>query len=65
MKLTYTNPAWAKGEELDLVGFGTIKNGEEFEVSDEQAKEFKARTGRTLADAAKGAHFEKAKEGGK
>ena len=65
MKLTYDNPAFAKGEELDLPGFGLIKNGESFEVSDEEAKEYKNRTGRSLADVAKKDKNFESEKGGK
>jgi hypothetical protein len=64
VKLTYNNPAFAKGQEIDLPGFGLIKNGEEFEVSDEEAKDYKSRTGNSLAEVAnKDKNFEKAKGG--
>ena len=64
MKLTYNNPAFAKGEEIDLPGFGLIKNGESFEVSDEEAKAYKERTGVSLAERAnKDKNFDKAKGG--
>lgn len=64
MKLTYNNPAFAKGEEIDLPGFGLIKNGESFEVSDDEAKAYKDRTGNSLAETARrDANFETAKGG--
>jgi hypothetical protein len=63
VKLTYNNPAFEKGLEIDLPGFGLVKNGESFEVSDEEAKTYKARTGRSLADVAKGGNFEQEKGG--
>lgn len=65
MKLTYNNPAFAKGEEVAITGIeGPIKNGEPFEIDDEQAKHFKAVTGKSLADvAAKNDNFEKEKGG--
>lgn len=67
MKLTYNNPAFAKGEEVSIHGLeGLFKNGEPFEVSDEQVKQFKAITGLSLADvAAKNDNFEKEKGGAK
>jgi len=64
VKLTYNNPAFAKGEEIDLPGFGLIKNGSSFEISDEEAKDYKARTGNSLAEVADSdENFDKAKGG--
>lgn len=67
MKLTYNNPAFEKGLEVGITGIdGLVKNGEPFEVSDEQAKHFKAVTGKSLADIAeKNDNFEKEKGGAK
>ena len=62
MKLTYNNPAFAKGEEIDLPGFGLIKNGESFEVSDEEAEQYEARWGRSIEDAVKLTEPEKEKD---
>ena len=50
MKLTYNNPTFKKGEEIAVEGLGVIKNGESLELSDEEVKEYKARTGNSLAD---------------
>ena len=64
MKLTYNNPSFEKGLEIDLPGFGLIKNGVPFEVSDQEAKDYKSRTGNSLADVADGDdNFEKEKGG--
>ena len=65
MKLTYYNPAFAKGEEVAIHGLeGLVKNGESFEVSDEQAKRYKAITGNSLAEVAESSgSFEKEKGG--
>lgn len=67
MKLTYYNPSFEKGLEVGITGLdGLVKNGEPFEVSDEQAKQFKAITGKSLADVAeKNKNFEKEKGGAK
>lgn len=67
MKLTYNNPAFAKGEEVAIDGIeGAVKNGEPFELTDEQVKRYKAVTGNSLADvAAKNDNFEKEKGGAK
>jgi hypothetical protein len=55
VKLTYNNPAYPKGEEIAITGIeGLVKNGESFELTDEQVKEFKARTGNSLADVVDG-----------
>lgn len=55
MKLTYNSPAFLKGEEIGITGIdGLVKNGESFELSDEQVKTFKARTGNSLADVVDG-----------
>ena len=64
MKLTYNNPAFLKGEDVELPGYGLVKNGESFEVTDEQAEAYEARTGRSLVDVAKSdGNFETPKGG--
>ena len=67
MKLSYYNPSFEKGLEVGITGLdGLVKNGEPFEVSDEQAKQFKARTGNSLSDVVdKNSNFEKEKGGAK
>jgi hypothetical protein len=51
VKLTYNNPTFRKGEEVAIDGLiGLFKNGESFELSDEEVKEYKNRTGNSLAD---------------
>lgn len=67
MKLTYNHPGFPKGELVAIHGLeGLVKNGESFEVTDEQAKQFKARTGNSLAEVAeKDGNFEKEKGGAK
>jgi hypothetical protein len=64
VKLTYNNPAFEKGLEIDLPGIGLIKNGEPFEVDEDQEAAYKDRTGNSLAEVAKkDDNFEKAKGG--
>lgn len=53
MKLTFTSEAFAKGEEVDLPGYGLIKNGEPFEVTDEQAERYEQMMGRPIEEALK------------
>lgn len=64
MKLTYNNPSFEKGLELDLPGIGLIKNGEPFEIDKDQEEAYRHRTGNSLAEVAKNDdNFEKAKGG--
>lgn len=53
MKLTYNTEAFPKGEEVDLPGYGLVKNGEPFEVTDEQAERYEQMMGRPIEEALK------------
>ena len=65
MKLTYNNPAFAKGEEVAIHGIeGLVKNGSSFELTDEQVQQYEDITGNSLADVVKNnGNFEKEKGG--
>lgn len=65
MKLTYNNPAFEKGLELDLPGIGLIKNGEPFEVDKDQEEAYEARTGNSLKEVAASDDNFKETKGGK
>ena len=54
LKVTYDNPMFPKGTEVEISNLGVFKNGESQDVDEETERLFKANSGKTVRDALKG-----------
>lgn len=59
LKISYNNPAYPKGEELDLTGVGIIKNGSTVTLDEDAELAFVSRTGQSVKDYFKGSEVVK------